>query len=300
MSPPPRNSLPYVSFNQLRSFHAVALAGSVTGAAALLHVSQPTVTVQLRQLEAHYSVDLVRRTPRGVRLSELGEALYELTQRLFALEGEAVELLNSAGGTLRGRLRVGGVAPHFVMRLLSAFSQAHPAVDLSLRLDNSTSVIRSLVAQEIDVGVVGQTALDTRLYALPYSKQDIVLFCRDDHPWASREGVELAELTGQPLVMREQGSTCRLTLERALQEREVTPHIALEVVREGVRDAVVAGFGVGVTTESEFVPDQRTRMLRILDADLFTEAFTVCLRHRRNLSVTRAFMKTAEECFERQ
>ena len=293
------NALPYVSFNQLRSFHAVAVAGSVTAAAALLHVSQPTVTIQLRQLESHYGVELVRRSPRGVRLSELGEALYSITRQLFALESEAVELLNSAGSTLHGELRVGGVAPYFVMRLLSAFSDSHPSVEVTLQLDNSASIIRKLVDQEIDVGIVGQTALDSRLYALPYSKQDVVLFCRDDHPWAGREGIELSELADQPLVMRETGSTCRLTLERALRERDVVPRVTLEVVREGVREAVVAGFGVGITTETEYVPDRRTHMLRVLDADIFTEAFAVCLRERRTVSVTRAFMETAEEFFDR-
>jgi len=293
-------ALPYVGFNQLRSFHAVAVAGSITAAASLLHVSQPTVTIQLRQLEAHYGVELVRRTPRGVRLSELGESLFTITRQLFALEGEAVELLNSAGRTVRGPLRVGGVAPYFVMRLLSAFSRNHPSVNVSLVLDNSASIVRRLADQEIDVGIVGQTSLDTRLHALPYSKQDVVLFCRDDHPWAGREGIELAELADQPLVLREHGSTCRRALEEALQERGVVPQVTLEVGREGVREAVVAGFGVGITTDVEYVPDRRTRMLRILDADIFTEAFAVCLRERRSVSVTRAFMQTAEEFFERE
>lgn len=293
------HALPYVSFNQLRSFHAVAVAGSITAAAALLHVSQPTVTIQLRQLEAHYGVELVRRTSRGVRLSELGESLFTITRQLFALEGEAVELLNAAGSTVRGQLRVGGVAPYFVMRLLSAFSRDHPSVNVSLLLDNSASIIRKLADQEIDVGIVGQTSLDTRLHALPYSKQDVVVFCRDDHPWADREGIELAELADQPLVLRETGSTCRRTLEHALQERGIVPDVTLEVGREGVREAVVAGFGVGITTDVEYVPDRRTRMLRILDADIFTEAFAVCLRERRSVSVTRAFMKTAEEFFDR-
>ncbi|NLU74615.1 LysR family transcriptional regulator [Streptomyces sp. HNM0575] len=298
-APPNANGLPYVSFNQLRSFHAVAVAGSITAAASLLHVSQPTVTVQLRQLEAHYGVELVRRTPRSVRLTDLGESLYSITRQLFALEGEAVELLNSAGSTLRGGLRVGGVAPYFVMRLLSAFNRAHPGVTLTLQLDNSATVIRRLTEQEIDVGIVGQTTLDSRLHALPYSRQDVVLFCRDDHPWAGRDGVGLAELDGAALVLREKGSTCRLTLEQALQERGVVPRVTLEVCREGVREAVLAGFGVGITTDIEYVPDRRTRMLRILDADIFTEAFAVCLRERRTYSVTRAFMTAAEEFFDR-
>lgn len=298
-SPIAADTLPYVSFNQLRSFHAVAVTGSVTGAAALLHVSQPTVTIQLRRLESHYGVELVHRGSRGLRLSAVGESLHALTEQLFALHGEAVELLNSAGTTLHGELRVGGVAPYFVMRVLAAFTAAHPGIAVTLTLDNSAAVIDQLIEQRVDVGVVGQTALDSRLSALPCSRQRLVLFCHDEHRWAGREGIRLAELADEPVVMRERGSMSRLILERELDERGITPHIGLEVGREGVRDAVLAGFGVGITTEVEYVPDGQTWMLPILDADLYTEAFAVCLRGRRNVSTIRAFMKASEQIFDR-
>lgn len=294
----PAASLAYVSFNQLRSFHAVAVAGSVTGAAALLHVSQPTVTIQLRQLEAHYGIELVRRTPRGMVLSPLGGQLFALTEQIFDLQSRIVDLLGSSATTVRGELRVGGVAPYYVMRVLAAFTEAHPGVAVSLHLGNSAAVIEELAEQRIDVGIVGQAALDTRLLALPSSKQRVVLFCRDDHRWAGREGIELEEIADEPLVMREQGSTSRLVLERALEERGIVPQITLEVDREGVREAVVAGFGVGISTEVEYVREPRTWMLPILDADVFTEAFAVCLRSRRNAPAVRAFMATAENLFD--
>jgi aminoethylphosphonate catabolism LysR family transcriptional regulator len=290
--------LPYASFNQLRSFHAVAVAGSVTAAAALLHVSQPTVTIQLRQLEAHYGVELVRRTPRGMLLSPLGEQLFALTEQVFDLHGRIVDLLGASATAVRGELRVGGVAPYYVMRVLAAFNDAHPGVAVSLQLANSATVIDQLVEQRIDVGIVGQAALDTRLMALPSSKQRVVLFCRDDHPWAGRDGITLPELADEPLVMRERGSTSRLVLERALGQVGVVPQVALEVDREGVREAVVAGFGLGISTEVEYVPEPRTWMLPITDADVYTEAFAVCLRSRRNVPAVRAFMAAAEKLFD--
>lgn len=292
------SGLPYVSFNQLRSFHAVAVAGSVTGAAALLHVSQPTVTIQLRQLEAHYGIELVRRTPRGMLLSPLGKQLFALTGQVFDLHGRIVELLGSSATAVRGELRIGGVAPYYVMRVLAAFTEAYPAMAVSLQLANSAVVIEQLVEQRIDVGIVGQATLDTQLMALPSSKQRVVLFCRDDHPWVGREGIELGELADEPLVMRERGSTSRLVLERALEERGIIPQVTLEVDREGVREAVLAGFGVGISTEAEYVNEPRTWMLPILDADIFTEAFAVCLRSRRHAPEVRAFMTTAEKLFE--
>ncbi|WP_432251542.1 LysR substrate-binding domain-containing protein [Streptomyces sp. HNM1019] len=301
--PRPRESgasagLPYVSFNQLRSFHAVGVAGSVTGAAALLHVSQPTVTIQLRQLESHYGIELVRRTPRGMVLSPLGEQLFELTEQVFDLHGRIVDLLGSSATAVRGELRVGGVAPYYVMRVLAAFTEAYPGVTVSLQLANSATVIEQLAEQRIDVGIVGQATLDTQLMALPSSKQRVVLFCRDDHPWAGRDGIDLMELADAPLVMREQGSTSRLVLERALDDRGITPQVTLEVDREGVREAVLAGFGVGISTEVEYVNEPRTWMLPILDADVFTEAFAVCLRSRRHAPEVRAFMAIAEKLFD--
>ncbi|SFN36166.1 aminoethylphosphonate catabolism associated LysR family transcriptional regulator [Pseudonocardia ammonioxydans] len=290
--------LPYVSFNQLRSFHAVAVAGSVTAAAALLHVSQPTVTTQLRQLEAHYGIELVRRTPRGMVLSPLGEQLFGLTEQVFDLQSRIVDLLGSSATAVRGELRVGGVAPHYVMPALAAFTRAHPAVRVSLQLANSAAVVEGLVEQSLDVGVVGQTVLDSRLAAVPSSTQQVVIVCRDDHRWAGREGIELAELDGEPLVMREPGSTSRLVLEQALTRRGVVPYVSLEVNREGVREAVVAGFGVGISTEVEYVAEPRTRRLPIMDADISTEAFAVCLRGRRHGPAVRAFMATAERLFD--
>ena len=291
-------SLPYVSFNQLRSFHAVAVAGSVTGAAALLHVSQPTVTTQLRQLEAHYGIELVRRTPRGMVLAPLGEQLFSLTEQVFDLQERIVELLGSSATAVRGELRVGGVAPHYVMPVLAAFTSAHPAVSVNLQLANSAAVVDGLVEQSLDVGIVGQAVFDSRLTAVPSSTQQVVMVCRDDHRWAERDGIELAELEGEPVVMREPGSTNRLVLEQALDRRGIAPLVALEVHREGIREAVVAGFGVGISTEVEYVDERRTRMLRILDAEISTEAFAVCLRGRRHGPAVRAFMATAERLFD--
>ena len=96
---------------QLRSFHAVARAGGFTGAARLLHISQPTVTTQVRFLEEAYGAELFYRRGHKVTLTPLGEQLYELAQRIFTLEGETVHLLEDSGELKSGTLRVGAVGP---------------------------------------------------------------------------------------------------------------------------------------------------------------------------------------------
>jgi LysR family transcriptional regulator, low CO2-responsive transcriptional regulator len=292
-------TLRYVGFNQLRSFHAVAHAGSVTKAAQMLHLSQPTVTIQLRQLESAYRVELVHRTPKGLQLTDIGRALFALSERIFALEQEAVSLLTKASGVLTGELRVGGVGPYFVMRLFAAFSEAYPAIQLSLALNNSEEVIKGLREYRTDVGLVGQPAghpaPEGRLCAVPYSRQNVVLFVHRDHRWAKRDGIELEELADEPLILRESGSVSRRALEEALAAAEVQVNPALEVSREGVWEAVAAGLGAGITTDVEFPRDKRLHMLHILDADVATDAWVISLRERQEAPLVKAFMNLAAE-----
>lgn len=296
---PAAETLRYVSFNQLRSFHAVARTGSVTKAAQMLFVSQPTVTIQLRQLESAYGVELVHRASRGIQLTDVGRALFAITERIFALEQQAVDLLTKASGLLTGELRVGGVAPHFVMRMLAAFSGRYPEIQLSLTLGNSAEMVQSLLEYRTDVAVVGQPAdqeaPDGRLTSVLYSRQQVVLFVERNHRWSGREGIRLAELASEPLILREPGSVSRRALEQALEAADVNANVALEVSREGVWEAVAAGLGVGMTTEVEFPRDDRLHMLRILDANVESAAYVVSLSERQNAPVIRAFMGLAAE-----
>ena len=295
----PAETLRYVSFNQLRSFHAVAVTGSVTRAAEMLFVSQPTVTVQLRQLESAYGVELVHRVRRGIELSNIGRELFAITERVFTLEQQAVDLLTNASGLLTGDLRVGGVAPHFVMRMLAAFSERYPDIQLSLTLSNSTEALREIREYRTDVAVIGEAGAeppsDERLSCVLYSRANVVLFVNQSHKWADREGIHLAQLASEPLIMREPGSVSRRALEQALETSEVDVDVALEVSREGVFEAVAAGLGVGVTTDVEFPRDERLHLVRILDAEVESRAYVVSLRDRQKAPVIRAFMNLAAE-----
>lgn len=291
--------LPYVGFNQLRSFHAVATAGSVTKAAQLLHISQPTVTIQLRQLEKAYGVELVHRTPKGLRLTDVGKALFALSEQIFALEQDAVNLLTEASGALIGELRVSGVGPYFVMLLLSSFTRRHPSIRLSLNFGNSTEVIKAIKDYRTDVGVVGlpvgEAPPHSPLVWVPFSRQQVVIFVHCDHPWAARDGVTLEELSHEPLIVREPGSVSRRALEEALAARDLKLNPAFEVSREGVWEAVAAGLGAGMTTEVELPPDDRLHMLPIVDAQVETDAYVVSLRERQRAPLIRTLMDFAAE-----
>jgi LysR family transcriptional regulator, low CO2-responsive transcriptional regulator len=275
---------------QLRSFHAVATEGSFTRAAESLHVSQPTITTQVRQLEDLYKVELFHRTGRRVRPTEIGERLLQLSRQIFGFEGEAVQLLRDAGELRSGHLRVAAVGPSHVTRMLVAFNQRYPGVKVSVSTGNSQEVLDRLLDYSADVGVLAQVFKDKRFVSVPYSEHPVVIFCSTEHRFARRRSIRTAELQGERLILREAGSTTRKAIESALKAAKVEPQVMMEVAsREIIREAVIQGVGVAAVSEVEYVPGPGLHAVRISDAQVRTYAHVVCLAERREMRMVRAF-----------
>jgi aminoethylphosphonate catabolism LysR family transcriptional regulator len=281
-------------YTQLRSFHAVATEGGFTAASRRLNVGQPTITSQVRELEAHYKVELFIRRGHRVRLTDAGSELLELSRRIFTLEGDAQDLLRGLGGLQRGQLRVGAVGPYHVTEMLSRFHQAHPAIRLSVAINNSRAVLEQLLAFDVDVAVLAHVHDNPRVTAVPYSRHPVVAFVNRQHPWAARRRVKLADFAGAEMVLREEGSTTRLAFERALAQAGVTVRPVIELgSREMVWLAVERGLGIGVVSAAEFIPHANLVPLPIADSDVHTIAHVAWLKERHASHIVRAFVTLA-------
>ncbi len=278
-------------YTQLRSFHAVAREGTVTGAARILNVSQPTITTQVKELEARYGIELFHRRGRKVELTELGRELLQRTQHFFNAEDEVAELLEAAAGIRGGHLRIGAVGPFHVMKMISAFRDRYPDIAISIDLGNTKEVVDRIMECRSDIAVVSQIKTDPGLLTIPFSQQRLVAFVGKDHPWSRRRSIALADLDGQEMVIREEGSTTRHALETALQEAEVMPSIVLEVgSREAVWESVAEGHGIGIVSEVAILPDKRITALKIADAEIYTKTHVVCLQDRSDSRLIKAFL----------
>lgn len=281
---------------QLRSFHAVAAAGGFTGAARLLHVSQPTVTTQVRFLEETYGVELFHRRGRSVRLTPLGEQLFETARRIFSLENDAVELLRDSGRLRSGHLRVYAVGPYHVTEMLARFNQRYPSIRVSVRVGNSEEALRAVRDYEADVAVLAQFKQDEAIHSVPYSRHPVVLVVHRTHRLARRKSVPLRELAGERMILREPGSTTRKALEEALTAQRIKPRVVLEIgSREAIREAVAKGLGISAVSEAEYVEHPDLRALRIADAEVYTYAHVLCLQERRRARVVKAFMDIVDD-----
>lgn len=278
-------------YTQLRSFHAVAREGSATKAARLLNVSQPTLTTQIKQLEARYELELFRRHGKRLELTDLGQNLLLITQRFFDIEAEVSGFLETAQNTVRGHLRIAAIGPYPIMKFLSSFNELFPDVTVSIDLGNSDDVLCSLREQRTDIGIVSRIKASSDIAGTRFGKQNVVVFVPSTHPWAQRKSIRLAELEGQNMIMREDGSTTRQVIEEALADKNVTPNVVMEVgSREAVWEAVAEGHGIGVVSEISIRPDPRITTLAISDHVIQTDIEAICLKQRLHAATVRAFI----------
>lgn len=280
--------------SQLRAFLAVARHRGFSAAARALGVSQPTLTTQVQSLERDHNVELFFRRGRRLDLSETAQRLLPIAQNIAELELDALNLLVNSGALHVGHLRIGAVGPFHVIEMVDAYRARFPKVELSIKLGNSKQSLADLENYVTDVAVLASFTDDARFHAVPYADHAVVLFAHRSHPFHQRDSVTLAELAGQPMLMREQGSTTRLALEKAMQEAGVAPQVAMEIgSREALREAVARGLGLGAVSEAEFVPDPRFRMVRIQGDPVATHTYVYCLAERREGRLVGSFMKIA-------
>ncbi len=283
-----------MKYTQVRSFHAVAKAGSFTGAARDLNIAQPTVTEQVRELEATYGIEVFNRAQRKIKLTTTGRSLFEITQRLFGVVGETETFLRAAGDYGAGHLRVSSVLPFFIVDMVTAFREHYPKVKISVSSGNSAATLKSLLACESDVGVLSDHDPDHRLFTRLNDSHVIVAIVSRDHPWAERDSIHLADLHGQPMVLREVGSNTRRAFEAEAIAAGIEPDVILEIESgEAVREAVAKGHGIGVFGELALPSDPRLKVLRFSDVEMKVNRYLACLRERRSELLVDAFFNVA-------
>jgi aminoethylphosphonate catabolism LysR family transcriptional regulator len=285
-----------MNFTQLRAFHAVASEGGFTRGARRIGVSQPAVTVQVKALEQRYGIALFRRLGQRIELTEFGRELWQRTRRAFAELDDLEELLASAGELRVGRLEIGADGPFSVMDLVASFIGRYPGVRIAVRIGNAARVLSDLREARTDLAVLNLIEPDAALHSEVLYDDRIVAFVTRQHPLARRRRIGLAELASAPLILREPGSATRALLLQTLAHAGLAPNVLLELgSREAVREAVLAGLGVGTVFAKELVRDPRLRSVELAGAGLSAAVSLACLPERRELRAVQAFFALAHD-----
>jgi len=288
-----------MNHSQLRAFHGVASEGSFTRAAAALRVSQPTLSGHVKALEESYGVVLFQRRSREVVLTDFGRALFEITQRYFASEIEAQRLLATAQGLVSGRLRVAADSPFAIVPLLAGFSHRFPKVQIQVEFSNSAQILQRVLSGMSDIGILPQIDDNRHIHSVTYIHDTLVVFVSRGHPWTQRRSIHLSDIADQTLISREPGSSTRAIFDAAMAAHGVRPAGLLEMgSREAVREAVAAGLGIGVVSESEFGFDKRLHKLSVAAEKLQVVESAICRRDSLKNNAVAAFLELVNEMID--
>lgn len=276
-----------------RAFIAVAQHGSLSAAARALGVSQPTVSSQITTLERQSKIELFYRQGYRMSLTSAGHKLLAIAQKLIATEAEADFFLRDSGKLNQGELKIGAVGPFHVIEMVAAYRTHYPGMRLSIRMGNSQQVLHDLAQYATDIAVLAGLYQRPELLIREYARHPIILFVHQSHPFASRHEIDIQELNGQALLLREQGSTTRTAIEKVLNDAGVKPKLGLEIgSREAIREAVIRGMGIGAVSEAEFIADTHLVPVRIIGDPAHTTTYVYCMKERSDSLLVRSFMNS--------
>ncbi|MBS7806656.1 LysR substrate-binding domain-containing protein [Variovorax sp. PCZ-1] len=239
---------------QLRAFEATARLLSVTKAAEELHVSQPTVSVQLKELAAAVGTPLFDTVGRRIQLTAGGQALLETVSEVVGCWQRFESTLSDMQGLVRGRLKIAAVttAEYFVPDLLGPFAAAHPGVDIDLAVENRDRVVERLEKHSDDLAVMMLPPAHLPLDALPFMANPLVVIAASSHPRAGKRS-QLAQLQQERWLMRESGSGTRTVALQHFMAHDFEPRIAMSLgSNEALKHAVASHLGISVISRMAF------------------------------------------------
>ncbi len=274
-----------LNVHQLKIFRTVVRAGSFSRAAEELRITQPSVSIQVRELERALGVELFEQIGKRIFLTEAGRVLDEYAVRILGLLEEAERAVRELKGASTGPLRVGAnntPATYLLPPLLASLREQVPEADITLEILPTRRVYEKLLRNELDVGVVGDGMRHESIVRFPYYTDELVVVVSPRHPLAGRKDVTAAELVRQRLVLRERGSGTREATERAFRSLGLVPTPAMELQsNEALVQAVAADLGVGVVSRLAVAEAVQRGRVVVVDTTDFRPARTLWgVRHR--------------------
>lgn len=286
-----------LTFRQLRLFQALFETGSVSAAARAMHITQPTASMQLKEMTQTIGLPLYEVIGKKVHLTEIGQEL-AITARSMILEWESFgQRVDEIKGLSRGKLRVAIVstAKYFMPRLIGSFCQKYPAIDVALEILNRDGVVQRLQKNMDDLYIMSMPPTDIDLHDDLLMPNPIVVIAPMTDELAKKKKVSLSDLKNHRFILRESGSGTRMAADQYFGKKKFKPNIRLEVgSNEAIKESVAAGLGLGVISKYALHGMDKENGVRVVHVDGFPLPSAWHMVHHTNQKlspVTLAFRK---------
>ena len=263
-----------MSDRRLQVFHTVAKLLSFTKAAEHLHMTQPAVTFQVRQLEEQFNTRLFDRTHNRISLTEAGQVIYEHAVKIFELYGQMENSVREITGEISGTLTLGAsttIAEYMLPALLGNFRAEYPDINIQLKVSNTDGIVYMIENNEIDLGVVEAPVHNKNLVVDVCREDKLVCVVPVDHPMARLEVATLQDVMEYPYICREEGSGTREVINEYLDQHKV-PESALKLSMElgspeAIKGAVEAGMGISIVSSVTIGKELELATLKAVNLD---------------------------------
>jgi DNA-binding transcriptional LysR family regulator len=293
---------------RLKVFHTVARLLSFTKAAEALHMTQPAVTFQVRQLEEHFDTRLFDRTHNRVTLTDVGVEVYQVAERIFEHYDEMERRVREMTGEMGGSLNIGAsmtVAENMLPALLGQFKKKHADLNVRLKVGNSEAIVSMVEHNVVDLAIVEGSISNKNLLVEHCRDDELVVIMPPDHPLAKHATLTIDQLMPYQFICREEGSGTREAMFNYLVEQGYPDGwaVCMELGSpEAIKGAVEAGMGLSVMSKSGIIKELKLDMLASvpLDPPLLRGFSFVRQRHKFRLPAMEALFTFARQFCSRQ
>jgi DNA-binding transcriptional LysR family regulator len=281
----------HLTLRQLKVFESVSRHLNYTRAAEELHLTQPAVSMQVKQLEESLGIPLFEQLGKRIHLTEAGQEVLGYARTITQQLDELENVLNRLKGLSSGRLKisVATTANYFIPTLLGTFSRRYPDVTVTLDVTNRETLLRQLNENTVDLVIMGQPPAEADVEAEAFMDNPLVVVAPPEHPLAGKKKIPLTRLQEETFLVRESGSGTRIAMERFFNERGIHLKTGMEVgSNEAIKQSVQAGLGLGLLSRATIEQELALKRLVVLDiADLpIMRHWYVVHRKGKRLSAT--------------
>lgn len=263
-----------MDFWQLTIFCKVVEFKSFSRAAEAIHLSQPTVSSHIKDLEEHCGFRLLDRLGKEVLPTKAGELLFTYAKRLLALRDETESALSQFRGITKGSLTLGGSTipgGYILPEVIGRFVKSHPEVQISLIIRDTREIADGIINGDVELAVTGAPLSDPAIHQEPIFEDDMRLIVPVGHPWAKRKSIPAEQLKTEPFVTREEGSGTLKSLDQSLTDAGFNPSDLKISARMGntvsVCEAVKCGVGVSILSTRAVERDIQAGLLAAISIE---------------------------------
>ncbi len=271
-----------MNLNQLKIFYLAAKKRNLSVAAAELFITQPAVTKGIQRLQEYYDMKFVDHIGKKLVLTDAGEVLYEIAEKIFELESKAEESIRDFQERKRGRIRIlssESFGDYYLPRIIIPFSKAYPLVRITMNILPTEQVIENTAALNNDLGFISYPVEHKKLLVKEILEDQLVIITPPDHPLGRYPTLEPSNLEDQLLIMHETGSAPRKALENYIRKNDLSVSIHLELSsNRAIKRAVEDGIGIALISRrvaNEEIRNKRLRAIPLSDRSMTRKFYMV-------------------------